>query len=320
MARMSSVFLFPGQGSQSVGMMSDLAANHPQVRESFDTASKVLGFDLWELSQQGPAERLALTEITQPLMLVAGVATWRVWRAVGGADPTWVAGHSLGEFTALVAAGVLEFSEAVDLVRFRGEVMRDAVPDGQGGMAAIIGLNDATLIDACREAAGDQVAEAVNFNAPGQVVIAGHAEALRRAIEVAKARGAKRALPLPISVPCHSSLMRPAAERLRERLRSCTLAAPSIRFLSSVDATEYRDPESIRDLLYRQLASPVRWVSTIEALVGLGVTQFVECGPGKVLAGLTRRIDKRPELQIAALETVDQFATIKQTLGTGAST
>lgn len=320
MARMSSVFLFPGQGSQSVGMMSDLAANHPQVRESFDTASKVLGFDLWELSQQGPAERLALTEITQPLMLVAGVATWRVWRAVGGADPTWVAGHSLGEFTALVAAGVLEFSEAVDLVRFRGEVMRDAVPDGQGGMAAIIGLDDATLIDACREAAGDQVAEAVNFNAPGQVVIAGHAEALRRAIEVAKARGAKRALPLPISVPCHSSLMRPAAERLRERLRSCNLAAPSIRFLSSVDATEYRDPESIRDLLYRQLASPVRWVSTIEALVGLGVTQFVECGPGKVLAGLTRRIDKRPELQIAALETVDQFATIKQTLGTGAST
>ena len=314
MLRMSSVFLFPGQGSQSVGMMSDLAANHPQVRESFDAASKVLGFDLWELSQQGPAERLALTEITQPLMLVAGVATWRVWRAVGGSDPTWVAGHSLGEFSALVAAGVLDFAEAVDLVRFRGEVMRDAVPDGQGGMAAIIGLDDAALIEACREAAGEQVAEAVNFNAPGQVVIAGHAEALRRAIEVAKARGAKRALPLPISVPCHSSLMQPAAERLRERLRSCALSVPSIRFLSSVDASEYRDPEGIRDLLYRQLASPVRWVSTIEALVGLGVTQFIECGPGKVLAGLVRRIDKRPELQIAALETDEQFATIKGAL------
>lgn len=308
MTRMSSVFLFPGQGSQSVGMMSDLAASYPQVRESFDTASKVLGFDLWDLAQQGPAEQLALTEITQPLMLVAGVATWRVWRAVGGANPTWVAGHSLGEFTALVAAGVLDFSEAVELVRFRGEVMRDAVPDGQGGMAAIIGLDDAALIEACREAAGDQVAEAVNFNAPGQVVIAGHAEALRRAIDAAKARGAKRALPLPISVPCHSSLMQPAAERLRERLRTCRLSVPSIRFLSSVDATEYRDPESIRDLLYRQLASPVRWVATVEALVALGVTHFVECGPGKVLAGLTRRIDKRPELQIKALENVESFA------------
>lgn len=319
MPRMNSVFLFPGQGSQSVGMMSDLAAHHPQVRESFDLASKVLGFDLWELSQQGPAERLALTEITQPLMLVAGVATWRVWRAMGGADPTWVAGHSLGEFTALVAAGVLDFSEAVDLVRFRGEIMRDAVPEGQGGMAAIIGLDDATLVDACREAAGDQVVEAVNFNAPGQVVIAGHVEALRRAIEVAKARGAKRALPLPISVPCHSSLMQPAAERLRERLRGCRVAAPSIRFLSSVDASEYVEPEDIRDLLYRQLASPVRWVSTIEALLARGVTQFVECGPGKVLAGLTRRIDKRPELQITTLETTQHFATLEMALGDGVS-
>lgn len=314
MLGMSSVFLFPGQGSQSVGMMSDLAASHPQVRESFDTASNVLGFDLWDLAQQGPAERLALTEITQPLMLVAGVATWRVWRAVGGASPTWVAGHSLGEFTALVAAGVLDFPEAVDLVRFRGEVMRDAVPDGQGGMAAIIGLDDTALIEACREAAGEQVAEAVNFNAPGQVVIAGHAEALRRAIEAAKARGAKRALPLPISVPCHSSLMKPAAERLRERLRTCSLSAPSIRFLSSVDASEYSDPEAIRDLLYRQLASPVRWVATVEALVALGVTQFVECGPGKVLAGLTRRIDKRPELQIKALESVESFANPQEVL------
>lgn len=312
MALMNSAFLFPGQGSQSVGMMADLASSHPQVRESFDTASSVLGFDLWALSQQGPAEQLALTEITQPLMLVAGVATWRVWRAVGGPKPTWVAGHSLGEFSALVAADVLDFAETVDLVRFRGEVMRDAVPDGQGGMAAIIGLDDASLIEACREAAGTQVAEAVNFNAPGQVVIAGHAEALRRAIDAAKARGAKRALPLPISVPCHSSLMQPAALQLRERLRSCTLKAPSIRFLSSVDACEYSDPELIRDLLYRQLASPVRWVSTIEALVGLGVTRFVECGPGKVLAGLTRRIDKRPELQIAALETPENFAITQE--------
>ena len=306
---MTSAFVFPGQGSQSVGMLGELAAQHPQVRATFDEASTVLGFDLWQLACEGPAERLALTEITQPVMLVAGVATWRIWCELSAVRPTWVAGHSLGEFTALVASGVLDYRDAVDLVRFRGEVMRDAVPNGLGGMAAVLGLSDADMEAACAEAAQGEVAEAVNFNAPGQVVIAGHATALARAIETAKARGAKRALPLPISVPCHSSLMRPAALRLRERLQSSTFASPKIRFMSSVDAKEYADPEAIRDLLYRQLASPVRWVATMQALIGQGVDRFVECGPGKVLAGLGRRIDKNPALSYFALEDVATFAT-----------
>lgn len=301
---MSVAFVFPGQGSQSVGMMSDLASVDPVVRATFDGASTVLGFDLWKLSQEGPGEQLALTEITQPVMLVAGVATWRVWQNRGGARPEWVAGHSLGEFSALVAAGVLRFEDAVALVRYRGEVMRDAVPSGQGGMAAILGLADGDVEAACAEAAQGEVAEAVNYNGPGQVVIAGHSGALQRAMDAAKARGAKRALPLPISVPCHSSLMRPAAEKLRERLRSVSVSAPSIRFMSSVDASEYSDPTAIVDLLYRQLASPVRWVATIQGLVGLGVDRLVECGPGKVLTGLNRRIDKSPSLSCLALEDV----------------
>ncbi|MBM4215665.1 MAG: ACP S-malonyltransferase [Gammaproteobacteria bacterium] len=301
---MSVAFVFPGQGSQSVGMLGGLGEADPVVRATFDSASSVLGFDLWALAQNGPAEQLALTEITQPVMLVAGVATWRVWQNRGGARPQWVAGHSLGEFTALVAAGVLRFEDAVALVRFRGEVMRDAMPSGQGGMAAILGLSDADVEAACAEASQGEMAEAVNYNGPGQVVIAGHASALHRAIETAKAKGAKRALPLPISVPCHSSLMRPAAEKLRERVRSMALAAPQIRFLSSVDATEYSDPVTIADLLYRQLASPVRWVATVQALVGLGVHRLIECGPGKVLTGLNRRIDKSPSLACLALEDV----------------
>ncbi|MBM4233118.1 MAG: ACP S-malonyltransferase [Gammaproteobacteria bacterium] len=299
---MSAAFVFPGQGSQSVGMMAELAAADGVVRETFDAASAVLGFDLWKLAQEGPTESLSLTEITQPVMLVAGVATWRVWRNRGGALPQWVAGHSLGEFTALVAAGVLEFEQAVALVRFRGEVMRDALPAGQGGMAAVLGLSDADMEAACAEAAQGEVVEAVNFNAPEQVVAAGHASALQRLVETAKARGAKRTLPLPISVPCHSSLMKPAAERLRERLHRITLASPQSRFLSSVDAREYRDPTAISDLLYRQLASPVRWVATVQALIGLGVTRLIECGPGNVLSGLNRRIDKSPELACFALE------------------
>jgi [acyl-carrier-protein] S-malonyltransferase len=299
---MTAAFVFPGQGSQSVGMMADLAGHDPVVRQTFDEASGVLGFDLWKLAAEGPAEALALTEITQPVMLVAGVATWRVWRNRGGAIPQWVAGHSLGEFTALVAAEVLEYPQAVALVRFRGEVMRDALPAGQGGMAAVLGLSDAETEAACAEAAQGEVVEAVNFNGPGQVVVAGHRTALARLVETAKARGAKRALPLPISVPCHSSLMRPAAERLRERLQSTTISAPRIRFLSSVDATEYADPAAIADLLYRQLASPVRWVATVEELVRRGVDRLVECGPGKVLTGLNRRIDKSPGLACLALD------------------
>jgi [acyl-carrier-protein] S-malonyltransferase len=299
---MAAAFVFPGQGSQSVGMLSDLAAQDPVVRRTFDEASAVLGFDLWQLVVEGPAESLALTEITQPVMLVAGVATWRLWCARGGERPAWVAGHSLGEFTALVAAEVLDYPAAVALVRFRGEVMRDAVPGGRGGMAAVLGLTDAEVEAACAEAAQGEIVEAVNYNGPGQVVVAGHRSALERLVDIAKARGAKRALPLPISVPCHSSLMRPAAERLRERLQSIELAAPRIRFLSSVDASEYTEPAAIGELLYRQLASPVRWVATVEELARRGVDRFIECGPGKVLNGLNRRIAKGPGISCLALE------------------
>jgi [acyl-carrier-protein] S-malonyltransferase len=283
-------------------MMAGLADRHPLVRETYDAASQVLGFDLWALAQGGPAEALALTENTQPVMLVAGVATWRVWCLAEGSRPQWVAGHSLGEFTALVAAGVLDFEDAVRLVRFRGEVMRDAMPDGQGGMAAVLGLSDAEVEAACAEAAGDEVVEAASYNAPQQVAIAGHASALNRAIAAAKARGAKYALPLPISVPCHSSLMQGAARQLREQLQAVTLSAPTLRFMSSVDAQEYCDPAAIADLLLRQLANPVRWVSTVEALRAIGVSQFVECGPGKVLAGLIKRIDRSGEINCFALE------------------
>ncbi|MBM4191873.1 MAG: ACP S-malonyltransferase [Gammaproteobacteria bacterium] len=299
---MSVAFVFPGQGSQSVGMLAQLASVDSSVRATFDSASKVLGFDLWTLAQQGPAEQLSRTEITQPMMLVAGVASWRLWQSRGGRSPDWVAGHSLGEFTALVVADVLRFEDAVALVRYRGEIMRDAVPDGRGGMAAILGLSDSDVEASCHEAGQGEVVEPVNYNGPGQVVVAGHITALKRVIEAAKAKGAKRAIPLPISAPCHSSLMRPAAEKLRERLRSITLSNPATRFLSSIDATEYSDPSAIADLLYRQLASPVRWAATVQALVSLGVDRLVECGSGKVLTALNRRIDKSPSLACFALE------------------
>jgi [acyl-carrier-protein] S-malonyltransferase len=314
---MAVAFVFPGQGSQSVGMLAELAAAHPEVQATFDAASAVLGYDLWALAGQGPAERLAETEVTQPLMLVAGVATWRVWCKLGGRAPDLVAGHSLGEFTALVAAGVIGFEDAVALVRFRGRVMQDAVPAGEGGMAAIIGLSDEDVEAACAEAAQGQVVEAVNYNAPAQVVIAGHTAALQRAIEAAKARGAKRGLPLPISVPCHSSLLRPAAERLAGRLLPLPLAAPRVRFMSSVESTEYADPATIGPLMVRQLASPVRWVATVRALLAAGVDTFVECGPGKVLTGLNRRIEKRPDVACLALEDVASLESARSTLATG---
>lgn len=299
---MSVAFVFPGQGSQSLGMLADLASRYDDVRKVFDAASQRLGYDLWALTQSGPEERLNATECTQPAMLAAGVATFRAWQRRGGRAPDLVAGHSLGEFTALAAAGVLDTEDAIELVRFRGQVMQEAVPRGEGGMAAIIGLEDEAVEAACAEAAQGQVVEAVNYNAPSQVVIAGAAAAVERAIAAAKARGAKRALPLPVSAPFHSSLMRPAAERLRERLAGVTLRRPQVRFVSSVDARDYDDPELIRDLLYRQLASPVRWTTTVRTLADGGVTRFVECGPGKVLTGLNRRIDKRPGLECLAIE------------------
>ncbi|MCP5327907.1 MAG: ACP S-malonyltransferase [Sinobacteraceae bacterium] len=308
---MSTAFVFPGQGSQSIGMLAALASQYDDVQKVFASASQRLGYDLWALTQDGPQERLNSTECTQPAMLAAGVATWRIWQRRGGPLPDLVAGHSLGEFTALAVAGALDPDDAIELVRFRGQVMQEAVPRGEGGMAAIIGLDDAEVEAACAEAAQGEVVEAVNYNAPSQVVIAGATAAVERAGAAAKARGAKRALPLPVSAPFHSSLMRPAAERLRERLASVRLQRPTIRFVSSVDGRDYADPETIRELLYRQLASAVRWTTTIRALADGGVTRFVECGPGKVLTGLNRRIDKRPGLECLA---VDDPATLDAAL------
>jgi [acyl-carrier-protein] S-malonyltransferase len=285
-------FVFPGQGSQSVGMLANLSDVSPVVRATFDEASKVLGYDLWQLCSHGPAEDLNATERTQPAMLVAGIATWRLWQEGGGPVPAVVTGHSLGEFTALVAAGAIEFGTCVELVRFRGKAMQEAVPLGSGSMAALLGLDDAEVEAACAEAAQGAVVEAVNYNAPGQVVIAGEKAAVLRAIEAAKTRGAKRAIELPVSVPSHSSLMKSAGIRLAERLASTEIRTPTLRFLSAVDALEHSEPSDIRALLGRQLSSAVRFTSTITALSSGGAKFIVECGPGGVLAGLIKRIEK----------------------------
>ncbi len=298
---MSHAIVFPGQGSQSVGMLADLAAAFPLVGETFEEASDAIGTDLWALSQQGPAEDLNRTENTQPAMLAAGIAVWRVWEAQGGAQPAVLAGHSLGEYSALVAAGVLGFADAVRLVRERGRLMQAAVPAGEGAMAAILGLEDEQVRTLCVEAAQGEVAEAVNFNSPGQVVIAGNAAAIARAIELAKAAGARRALPLDVSVPSHCALMRDAAEALRETMNDIAFAAPRIPVLHNVSVGTAEDPDAIRDLLAQQLYSPVRWVETVQAMAAQGVDTLVEAGPGKVLTGLCKRIDK----QIAALPVYD---------------
>jgi len=298
---MSFAFVFPGQGSQSVGMLGALAAAQPAVQATFAQASEVLGYDLWQLTSAGPAEDLNATERTQPAMLAAGVATWRTWQARGGALPALVSGHSLGEFTALVCAGALDFAPAIALVRCRGELMQAAVPAGSGAMAAILGLDDAAVEAACREAAQGEVVEPANYNSPGQVVIAGAAAAVQRAIGAAKARGAKRAVLLPVSVPSHSSLMQGAAVRLQERLAALEVRVPKIRYVSAVDARPHEDPQEIRALLVRQLSSPVRWSQTLSAL-SAGLAQVIECGPGKVLTGLNRRIEKRADLTFLALE------------------
>jgi [acyl-carrier-protein] S-malonyltransferase len=287
---MSTAFVFPGQGSQQVGML-DGFGDHPAVQATFDEASQALGDDLWALVRQGPSDALNLTRNTQPVMLTAGVAVWRAWQAAGGARPDYVAGHSLGEYTALVASGALEFRDAVPLVRFRAEAMQEAVPAGVGAMAAVIGGDDAAIADACREAAQGEVVEPVNFNAPGQVVIAGHRSAVERAIVASKARGAKRAMMLPVSAPFHSSLLKPAAERLAEKLATVNIASPSIPVIHNVDVATHDAPDAIRAALARQAASPVRWTETVQWFAGHGVTHVVECGPGKVLAGLTRRIN-----------------------------
>jgi [acyl-carrier-protein] S-malonyltransferase len=298
--------VFPGQGSQSVGMLGAFAAAHDTVRAIYARASAALGFDLWALVADGPADRLNSTENTQPAMLVADVATYEIWLAHGGTAPGAVAGHSLGEFAALVCAGSLAFEEAVRLVQFRGRIMQQAVPAGTGGMAVLLGLEDKAVEAICAEAGQGEIVEAVNYNAPAQVVIAGHSTAVQRALALAKERGCKRAQALPISVPAHSSLMRAAAHRLEQRLAQIEVRAPNCRYISASDALEHAEPSDIRATLVRQLASPVRWPQTVQALLQHS-SLLIETGPGKVLTGLIRRIDRNA--RCFALEDPESLAT-----------
>ncbi|MDY0886375.1 ACP S-malonyltransferase [Kosakonia sp. CFBP8986] len=283
-------FVFPGQGSQTVGMLADMAATWPVIEETFQEASAVLGYDLWALVQQGPAEELNKTWQTQPALLTASVALWRVWQQQGGKTPALMAGHSLGEYSALVCAGVIAFADAVRLVELRGKFMQDAVPAGTGAMSAIIGLDDAAIAQACEAAAEGQVVSPVNYNSPGQVVIAGHKEAVERAGAACKAAGAKRALPLPVSVPSHCALMKPAAEKLAAELSNITFNAPQIPVVNNVGVACETTPEAIRDALVRQLYSPVQWTKSVEFMASQGIEHLYEVGPGKVLTGLTKRI------------------------------
>ncbi len=308
----SLAFVFPGQGSQSLAMLAELGAQHALIGETFAEASAALGYDLWALTQQGPEEQLNQTDKTQPAILTASVALWRLWLAEGGARPAYVAGHSLGEYSALVAAGSLPFAEAVKLVELRGQLMQQAVPAGQGGMAAILGLDDADVMAACAEAAQGEVVSAVNFNAPGQVVIAGGAAAVARAIEACKARGAKRALPLPVSVPSHCDLMRPAAERFAEAVAAINWQAPQIPLVQNVSAAVVADLEALTGNLLAQLYSPVRWVESMVCLAENGVTDLVECGPGKVLSGLNKRCVKG--INTHNLDTPDAVAATRAAL------
>ena len=282
--------VFPGQGSQTVGMLAELAAENPIIEATFKEASDALGYDLWQLTQQGPAEELNKTWQTQPALLAASVAIYRLWQQKGGQMPTMMAGHSLGEYSALVCAGVIDFADAIKLVELRGKLMQEAVPAGTGAMQAIIGLDDAAIQQACEEAAQGQVVSPVNFNSPGQVVIAGHKEAVERAGAACKAAGAKRALPLPVSVPSHCALMKPAAEKLAVALENITFNAPALPVVNNVDVKCETSPEAIRSALVRQLYNPVRWTESVEFMAAQGVTALLEVGPGKVLTGLTKRI------------------------------
>jgi len=292
--------IFPGQGSQSIGMLADLAENNPLVNDLFSSASEILSEDLWSIVANGPEQRLNATEITQPVMLTAAYAVWRVWLEKGGPRPDFMAGHSLGEYTALVCADALSFEDAVVLVHERGKLMQNAVPAGKGAMAAILGLQDEQVRSACEQAANGQVVEAVNYNSPGQVVIAGTTEAVNKAMEVLKEEGAKRALPLPVSVPSHSSLMKPAADELEEYLKTITINTPKIQVIHNVDAKSHDEPDAIREALVKQLYNPVQWTHTIQIITD-GADVVVECGPGKVLGGLTRRINK--EVKSFSLDT-----------------
>lgn len=307
---MTLAFVFPGQGSQSEGMLKDLADSYPVVGETFQQASDRLGYDLWSVVQNGPADKLNSTDVTQPAMLAAGVATWRVWQEKGGAQPAVMAGHSLGEYSALVCAGSLDFSDAIGLVAERGRLMQEAVPAGEGAMAAILGLDDDAVRQACAEAAEGDVLAPVNFNSPGQVVAAGNRVAVERLVNVARERGAKRALVLPVSVPSHCSLMKPAADKLATVLADIDMKAPQIPVINNVDVATPDDPAAIREALVRQLYNPVRWVETIQKMAADGVDRLIECGPGKVLAGLNKRIDKT-----MAAEAVLDTASLDAALG-----
>jgi [acyl-carrier-protein] S-malonyltransferase len=304
---MTFAFVFPGQGSQSIGMLSKLAATESVVLDTFAEASEVLGYDLWKLCQEGPEEDLASTERTQPAMLAADVATWRVWQKHGGGLPAAMAGHSLGEYAALVSAGAVEFKTAVSLVQFRGQAMQAAVPKGQGAAAAILGIDDSEVEAACREAAQGEIVQAANYNSPGQVVIAGSAAAIERAIAACQARGAKRAIKLAVSVPVHTGLMQPAADRLKEKLQSAEFKQPLVRDIYTVDVRKHGGPEEIRAALVEQVVKPVRWSATVQAIVSAGARVIVECGPGRVLTGLNRRIEKNREIAMLAIEDAESL-------------
>lgn len=286
-------FVFPGQGSQKVGMLAEIAAAFPVVQDTFGEASEALGYDVWELIQAGPQDELNLTEKTQPILLTSSVALWRVWQQRGGTQPSLLAGHSLGEFSALVCAGTIGFADAVKLVRARGQFMQTAVPVGEGAMAAVLGMDDAQLLQICRDASAQGgVVEAVNFNSPGQIVIAGTVAAVDRAIELCKAAGSKRAMPLPVSAPFHTSLMRPAGDKLQEAMAGLSFSAPKIPVVHNVNARPETDPEKIKAILFEQIFSPVQWTDCVNYMAQQGIVAAVECGPGKVLGGLIKRIDK----------------------------
>lgn len=310
MSKPNCAFVFPGQGSQSVGMLSSLAADFPQIRETFEEASDRISVDLWQLAQEGPEDELNRTENTQPAMLVAGIATWRVWRENGGAMPNMMAGHSLGEYSALVASGALDLADAAWLVAERGRLMQQAAPPGSGAMAAILGLELDQVTAVCEQASGGEVVSPANLNAPGQIVIAGSVDAVDRAVDLAKEAGARRAVILPVSVPCHCDLVKPAAEELAQRLSKVELRPPQVPVVHNADVATLDSAEAIRESLVRQLYQPVRWVECVQYMKQNGVTLLVECGPGKVLTGLSRRIDR--ELQAQAL--VD-MASLHQLLG-----
>ncbi|WP_420598286.1 ACP S-malonyltransferase [Neptuniibacter sp.] len=295
----SLAFVFPGQGSQQMGMLSELAETHPVIKNTFSEASEVLGYDLWDLIQNGPVEDLNQTDKTQPALLTAGVALWRLWQEQGGAKPVLMAGHSLGEYTALVCSGAISFADGVNLVKLRGEFMQQAVPAGTGAMAAILGLDDASIEKACQEAEEGEVVSPVNYNCPGQIVIAGQKAAVERAITNCKEAGAKRAVPLPVSVPSHCALMKPAAEKMAEQLAKIEISMPEISVIQNVTASAAASVDELKDNLLQQLYSPVLWTKSVQSMVDQGIESTVECGPGKVLSGLNKKVHK--PLSVAAI-------------------